>query len=269
MTADEHRAAGSLPKIRIRGLKKAFGAKTVLDRVDLDIHAGDNLVLLGASGSGKSVLVKCILGLLKPDAGSVFIDGQDVSSLSSEERDRLNRKTGVLFQNGALFDSLTIWRNVAFGLMHGSGIPAAQARAVAIGKLAAVGLGADVAELYPVALSGGMQKRVALARAIAGDPEILFLDDPTAGLDPILTTIIDQFIMRSLEDLGATALTITQDVGSARRVADRMAVLHDGRIVWEGPPGEIDRTGNPHVDEIVRTSAAGRPAAVEAGGEKA
>jgi phospholipid/cholesterol/gamma-HCH transport system ATP-binding protein len=167
----------------------------------------------------------------------------------------------VLFQNGALFDSLTVWRNVAFGLMHGNGFTADRARAVAIEKLAAVGLGADVADLPPSALSGGMQKRVALARAIAADPEMLFLDDPTAGLDPILTTIIDQFILRSLETLGATALTVTQDIESARRMADRIAVLHGGRIIWEGPAADVDSTGNPHVDEIVHPSLAARQGA--------
>lgn len=260
MAPVDDRSVGPLPKLRIRGLKKAFDQTTVLDGVDLDIQAGDNLVLLGASGSGKSVLVKCILGLLSPDAGSILVDGREVRNLSSEERDRLMRKTGVLFQNGALFDSLPVWQNVSFGLIHGNGLSAAPAKAVAIEKLAAVGLGADVADLYPVALSGGMQKRVALARAIAADPEILFLDDPTAGLDPILTTIIDQFMLRSLEALGATALTITQDVDSARRIADRMAVLHGGRIVWEGPADEVDHTGNPHVDAIVRPSIAARHA---------
>lgn len=258
MAPADDRANGPLPKLRIRGLKKAFDQNVVLDGVDLDIQAGDNLVLLGASGSGKSVLVKCILGLLSPDAGSIVVDGREVADLTSEERDRLMRKTGVLFQNGALFDSLTVWQNVAFGLMHGSGISADRARAVAIEKLAAVGLGADVADLYPVALSGGMQKRVALARAIAADPEMLFLDDPTAGLDPILTTIIDQFILNSLQTLGATALTITQDVDSARRIADRIAVLHGGRIIWEGPVDEVDRTGDPHVNEIVRPGIAAR-----------
>ena len=244
------------PKIRVRGLRKAFDDNVVLAGVDLDVRTGENLVLLGASGTGKSVLVKCILGLITPDAGTVLIDGEDVGALSSEERDRLMRRIGVLFQNGALFDSLSIWRNVAFGLMHGEGMPATRAREVAIEKLAAVGLGADVANLYPVALSGGMQKRVALARAIAGDPEVVFLDDPTAGLDPILTTIIDQFITCSLEKLGATALTITQDVDSARRMADRVAVLHGGCIAWEGPVEAMDATGNPQVDEIVRPSLA-------------
>ncbi len=258
MSPADDRANGPPPKLRIRGLRKAFDRNIVLDGVDLDIQAGDNLVLLGASGSGKSVLVKCILGLMRPDAGSVLVDGRDVRDLTSEERDRLMRKTGVLFQNGALFDSLPVWRNVSFGLLHGNGLSATRAKQVAIDKLAAVGLGADVADLYPAALSGGMQKRVALARAIAADPEMLFLDDPTAGLDPILTTIIDQFILRSLEALGATALTITQDVDSARHIADRIAVLHGGRILWEGPAGEVDRTGNQHVNAIVRPSIAAK-----------
>jgi phospholipid/cholesterol/gamma-HCH transport system ATP-binding protein len=265
MPSQDNDPRSAPPKIRIRGLKKSFGQNVVLDGVDLDIWTGDNLVLLGASGTGKSVLVKCILGLLRPDAGSILFDGRDVRELSSEEREQMRRKTGVLFQNGALFDSLTVWRNVAFGLMHGAGFTTARAREIAIEKLAAVGLGADAADLPPSALSGGMQKRVALARAIATDPEILFLDDPTAGLDPILTTIIDQFIMQSIDALGATALTITQDIESARRMADRMAVLHGGRIVWEGPADAVDSTGNPHVDEIVQPSLAARRTASDVG----
>ncbi len=238
-------------KIRIRGLKKSFDGQAVLAGVDLDLPAGENLVLLGASGSGKSVLVKCVLGLMAPDAGSITIDGEETVTLGSRERGRLMRKMGVMFQNSALFDSLPVWQNISFGLMNVQRMPPARAKAVAIEKLAAVGLTPDVADLLPSELSGGMQRRVALARAIVGNPSVLFLDDPTAGLDPIITTIIDEFILRTLKPANATALTITYDVRTARRIADRVAMLADGRIIWEGPTAALDRSGNPLVERFV------------------
>ncbi|MFI5015994.1 MAG: ABC transporter ATP-binding protein [Hyphomicrobiales bacterium] len=243
---------GSGPKIRIRGLRKSFSGQVVLAGVDLDLAAGENLVLLGASGGGKTVLVKCVLGLMTPDAGSIVIDGLETVTLGSRERGKLMRTMGVMFQNSALFDSLPVWENVSFGLINVQGIPPGRAKAVAIEKLAAVGLTPDVAELLPSELSGGMQRRVALARAIVGNPEVLFLDDPTAGLDPIITTIIDDFILRTLKPANATALTITYDVQTARRIADRVAMLSDGRIIWEGPADALDRSGNPLVERFVR-----------------
>lgn len=240
--------------IRIRGLRKSFESQVVLSGVDLDIPRGENLVLLGVSGSGKTVLMKCILGLVSPDAGSIEIDGRDVLSLSRSERANLMRKIGVVFQNGALFDSLPVWQNVAFALLNADRIPHRKAYEIAVEMLARVGLGADAAELRPAELSGGMQKRVALARALVGGPEMLFLDSPTAGLDPILTTIIDSLISASLARLRATGFTITHDLESARRIAQRAALLSEGRIVWEGPIETLDRTGNPEVERFVAAS---------------
>jgi phospholipid/cholesterol/gamma-HCH transport system ATP-binding protein len=234
-------------KIRIRGLYKAFSSQTVLAGVDLDIPKGSNLVLLGGSGAGKTVLAKCLLGLIEPDAGSIQIDGRETSRLSSRDREALWRKTGVLFQNGALFDSLPIWRNITFALIHDRRMDEATARDIAIKALAEVGLGAETADLMPAELSGGMQKRVALARAIVGEPEIVVLDSPTDGLDPIVTTHIDALIVRALKRLNATALTITHDIASARRIGDRVAFLSGGRIAWEGPMEEVDRTDHPEL----------------------
>lgn len=243
-----------MPKIRIKGLQKAFGDKVVLAGLDLDIQAGDHLVLLGVSGSGKTVLLKCILGLIEADAGSISIDGEEVIDRPPVARHELMRRIGVLFQNGALFDSLTVWENIIFGTADRRDLKPGEARIMAQEKLAAVGLGPDVADLYPAEISGGMQKRVAFARAIVSDPEILLLDSPTAGLDPILTTIIDRLMKTTIDALNGTALTITQDVTSARQIADRIALLHEGRIVWEGPVAAIGHSGNAHVDAFVANS---------------
>ncbi|HJU15606.1 MAG TPA: ATP-binding cassette domain-containing protein [Stellaceae bacterium] len=243
------------PKISVRRLVKSFGTKCVLDGLDLDCATGESLVVIGGSGTGKSVLLKCILGLLRPEAGSVRIDGEETAGLGRARRERLMLKFGMLFQGGALFDSLRVWENVAFGLIQARGMERQAARTVALAKLAAVGLGEEVAGLYPAALSGGMQKRVALARAIAAEPEILFFDEPTTGLDPIMAGIINGLISQCVRELGATAISITHDLASARRIADRIAMLYEGRIIWQGPPAEIDRSGNPIVDQFVN----GRP----------
>jgi len=241
------------PKLRIRGLKKAFGSQQVLAGVDLDIAPGENLVLLGASGSGKTVLLRCIVGLTQPDAGSILIDGHEMVGLSAAEREPWTRKIGVLFQNGALFDSLPVWQNIVFdGTNAGGRGLDRQARDAAISKLAQVGLGADVADLLPAELSGGMKKRVALGRAIFHDPEILFLDAPTDGLDPILTTMVDKLIQNVLARLRATAMTITLDVASAERLADRIALLSAGRIAWEGATAEAWRSGNALLSEYLQ-----------------
>ena len=232
-----------VPKIKIRGLSKAFGSKVVLDKVDLDIHTGESVLVIGGSGSGKSVLLKCILGLLHPDAGSIQVDGEEVVGLLGEDLDRVRRKFGMLFQNAALFDSLTVWENVAFGLIQGQRKPRDEARAIAMAKLADVGLGADVGELMPAELSGGMRKRVGLARAIATEPEIIFFDEPTTGLDPIMGDVIDQLIVKCVKELGATALSITHDMASARRISDRVAMLYQGKIIWVGATAKIDRVG--------------------------
>jgi phospholipid/cholesterol/gamma-HCH transport system ATP-binding protein len=241
----------SQPRIEIRGLRLAFGAQVVLDGIDLDVHERENLVLMGTSGSGKTVLLRCILGLLEPDMGSIRIDGQETTDLSERARNALLLKTGVLFQRNALFDSLTAWENVAFGLIEPRRMPRGRAKEVALSKLAEVGLDADTAELLPAELSGGMQKRVALARALAADPEFLFLDNPVAGLDPVLTHGIDHLIAERVSALGATAISITQDADSVRRIADRVAMLWQGRIVWTGLAAAIDNSGNPFVDQLV------------------
>ncbi len=240
-----------IPKICIRGLTKAFGGQTVLAGLDLDIQTGEHVVLLGTSGSGKTVLVKCILGLLEADAGSILIDGEETIDRPPVAREELMHKIGVLFQNGALFDSLPVWQNITFGFADWRQLDPAEARTVAIEKLAAVGLGPDVVDLYPEELSGGMQKRVAFARAVVSDPQILLLDSPTAGLDPILTTIVNRLMVSTIDKLQATALTITQDMASARQIADRVALLHGGQIVWEGPTKAMDHSGNPHLEAFV------------------
>ena len=216
------------PKIRIRGLHKAFGDKVVLDGLDLDIGVGESVVVIGGSGTGKSVLLKCILGLLHPEAGSIEVDGEEVVGLRGQERDRVLRKFGMLFQNAALFDSLPVWENVAFGLIEGARMARAEAQEIAFDKLAAVGLGPDVSQLSPAELSGGMRKRVGLARAIATEPEVIFFDEPTTGLDPIMGDVINDLIIKCVHELGATALSITHDMASARKIADRIAMLHDG-----------------------------------------
>ena len=243
---------GAVPKIRLRGLSKAFGPKQVLDGVDLDIRAGHGMVILGGSGSGKSVTIKCILGLIEPDAGSIEIDGQNILKLPRQEREALNDRIGMLFQNGALFDSLPVWENVCFKLLAQKRITRARARDKAAEVLAQVGLAASVGDLSPSELSGGMQKRVALARAIAAEPEIIFFDEPTTGLDPIMGAVIDGLIMDVVHRLGATAVSITHDMASARRIGDDAAMIHKGRIIWTGEAAKLGQTGNAMVDQFAR-----------------
>ncbi len=245
------------PKIRVRNLKKAFGRKVVLDGLDVDVGVSESLVVIGGSGTGKSVLIKCILGILKPDEGSIQIDGEEVVGMPARERERVNRKFGMLFQGGALFDSLPVWENVGFGLIAAKHATRPKAKEIAIAKLAQVGLGPEVADLFPSELSGGMQKRVALARAIAADPEIIFFDEPTTGLDPIMADVINDLIVKITGEVGATGLSITHDMASARKIADRIAMLYQGRIIWAGPTGEIDRSGNPYVEQFIHGRAEG------------
>jgi phospholipid/cholesterol/gamma-HCH transport system ATP-binding protein len=246
-----------IPKISVRGLHKSFGRKRVLDSLDIDCASGESLVVIGGSGTGKSVLVKCILGLLHPEAGSIRIDGAETVGLRRAARERLLQKFGMLFQGSALFDSLSVWENVAFGLVQGRGMERQAAKEIALAKLAAVGLGPEVGELRPAELSGGMQKRVALARAIAAEPEIIFFDEPTTGLDPIMADVINDLIVKCVRDVGVTAVSITHDMVSARKIADRIAMLHQGRIVWHGPTAEIDQSGNPFVDQFINGRAEG------------
>ncbi len=244
-------------KIRIRNLRKSFGRKVVLDGLDLDVGVGESVVVIGGSGTGKSVLLKCVLGLLRPDAGSISIDGTEVVGASSAVRDAINRKFGMLFQGGALFDSLPVWENVAFGLLATGRLRRAEARDAALAKLTQVGLGADVAALHPAELSGGMQKRVALARAIAADPEIIFFDEPTTGLDPIMADVINDLIVAITRDDGVSALSITHDMASARKIANRIAMLYQGKIIWAGPVGDIDRSGDARVEQFIHGRADG------------
>jgi phospholipid/cholesterol/gamma-HCH transport system ATP-binding protein len=249
--------ADSTPKISVQDLRKSFGRKRVLDGVDIDCATGESLVVIGGSGVGKSVLIKCILGLIQPEAGSIRIDGEQTVGLGRAERERLMQKFGMLFQGGALFDSLSVWENVAFGLIQGRGMERRAAREIALAKLASVGLGLEVAQLRPAELSGGMQKRVALARAIAAEPEVIFFDEPTTGLDPIMADVINDLIIKCVRELGATAVSITHDLVSARKISDRIAMLYAGRIVWHGPTAEIDRSGNPFVDQFINGRAEG------------
>ncbi|MDD9903672.1 MAG: ABC transporter ATP-binding protein [Rhodospirillaceae bacterium] len=245
------------PKIKLKDVHKGFGDKVVLDGVDLEVAPGESLVIIGGSGSGKSVTLKCILGLLTPDSGQIEVDGEPIVGISRAERERINSKFGMLFQGAALFDSLPVWENVAFGLIQGERMDRAQAKEIALEKLAAVGLEADVGELWPAELSGGMQKRVGLARAIATEPEIIFFDEPTTGLDPIMGDIINDLIVKCVRELGATALSITHDMASARKISDHIAMLYKGKIIWIGKTEEIDSSGEPHVDQFIHGRAEG------------
>lgn len=250
-------AAGDAPKISVRDLYKAFGPNEVLRGVDLDLPAGSSLAVIGGSGTGKSVLIKSIIGLLEPDSGSILIDGEETLGLPPGERERITRKFGMLFQGAALFDSLPVWENVAFGLIQSQGVRRRDARKAALEAMNMVGLDTDIADRSPAELSGGMQKRAGLARAIATRPEILFFDEPTTGLDPIMGSVIDSLIVKTVRELGATALTITHDMASARRIADNVAMIYQGRIVWHGPVAEIDHSGNDMVDQFINGRSTG------------
>ena len=245
------------PKIRLRNLYKSFGDKVVLNGVDLDVGVGESVVVIGGSGSGKSVMIKCILALLPVGGGSIQVDGEEVVGIGTKDRERINRKFGMLFQGAALFDSLPVWENVAFGLLAEKRVSRSEARDVAVGKLAQVGLTPEVGDLSPAELSGGMQKRVALARAIAADPEIIFFDEPTTGLDPIMADVINDLIVKITREVGATALSITHDLASARKIAHRIAMLYEGKIIWVGPTADIDTSGNPYVDQFINGRAVG------------
>lgn len=244
-------------KIKLTNLHKAFGRKVVLDGIDLEIKEGESLVVIGGSGTGKSVLIKCIQGILTPDEGSILVDDQEVVGVSEKEKELLHSKMGMLFQGGALFDSLSVWENVAFGLIENQKMDRKAAKMEAIRVLRQVGLAPDVADLSPSELSGGMQKRVGLARAIATRPEIIFFDEPTTGLDPIMADVINDLIIESAKDLGATTLTITHDMASARKIADKIAMLYQGKIIWYGTVKELDKTDNPYVRQFIRGSSKG------------
>jgi phospholipid/cholesterol/gamma-HCH transport system ATP-binding protein len=245
------------PKISLKGLHKKFGPKVVLDSVDLDVMPGESMVIIGGSGSGKSVTLKCILGLLHPDGGSIKVDGEETVGLTGNDRKRLQRKFGMLFQGAALFDSLPVWENVAFGLLAERKVNRKDAKEIAIENLRRVGLTPDVATLSPAELSGGMQKRVGLARAIANKPEIIFFDEPTTGLDPIMADVINELIVECVKEVGATALTITHDMSSVRKIADKVAMIYKGKIIWSGPRADIDHSNNPYVEQFIHGKAEG------------
>ena len=244
-------------KIEVRDLHKSFGGKQVLRGVNLSIQPGESIAVIGGSGTGKSVLIKNIIGLLHPDSGSVLIDGEDVTAMSARERERVTRKFGMLFQGAALFDSLPVWENVAFGLIQAQRLARNEARELAIEAMVQVGLEPDIAERFPAELSGGMQKRVGLARAICAEPEIIFFDEPTTGLDPIMADVINDLIREIVVEMGVTAVTITHDMTSVRKIADRVAMIHDGVIKWNGPVAEIDTTDNPYMHQFVNGLAEG------------
>ncbi len=244
-------------KIRIAGLTRSFDGQRALDEVDLLLQPRQSLVLIGGSGSGKSLLLKSILGLVEPDSGSIEVDGRETVGMPQGERMQWMRRFGVLYQRQGLFDSLTVWENVAFRLLHEHGMARSAARETAVAKLEQVGLSADVADLSPAELSGGMQKRTGLARAIATDPEILFLDEPTAGLDPIMSNIISDLINDRVDDLGASVISVVSDLAVVRRIADSVLMLHEGRVVWTGPVDDLDRTDNAYVRQFVSQSIDG------------
>ncbi len=241
--------------IELRDIHKAFGSKKVLQGVNLEIGKGESMVIIGGSGTGKSVTLKCVLGLVKPDAGTIFLDGQDVTKV---DRDAFLAKFGMLFQGAALFDSLSVWQNVAFRLLRGSlKRPKDEAKEIAIEKLRRVGLTPDVADLFPAQLSGGMQKRVGLARAIAAEPQVIFFDEPTTGLDPIMSGVINELIREIVVEMGATAMTITHDMTSVRAIADKVAMLHDGVIQWTGPVADMDSADDPYLTQFINGLAEG------------
>lgn len=247
----------SQPTLQFQGIYKAFGPKRVLEGVDLAVAKGESIVIIGGSGTGKSVLLKCALGLLPADRGSVLIDGQNFLRMRSKQHAATLARFGMLFQGGALFDSLSVWENVGFRLLRRDRVKRSQARETAMAALAKVRLGSDVAALYPSEISGGMQKRVALARAIVAAPDFLFFDEPTAGLDPITADAINELIVTQTKALGATAVTITHDLASARKIADRVAMLHDGKIIWQGKPDQLENSGDARVDQFVHGRAEG------------
>jgi len=245
------------PKLELSGVYKSFGNNDVLQGVDLSVGKGKSLVVIGGSGTGKSVMIKCALGLLNPDKGSIKVDGVETTNLKGKERDAMMGKFGMLFQGAALFDSISVWENVSFALMQAKGVKRKEAKEIAIEKLRSVGLPARVADLYPAELSGGMQKRVGLARAIAANPEIIFFDEPTTGLDPIMADVINDLIIKTTKELGATALSITHDMASARKIADYIAMIYKGRIIWHGAASEIDNSGNEFVEQFIHGQANG------------
>jgi phospholipid/cholesterol/gamma-HCH transport system ATP-binding protein len=245
------------PLLKLEGVEKGFGAKQVLRGVDLEVARGQSLVVIGGSGSGKSVMLKNALGLMTPDKGRILFGGEDVTNATGKARETMRARIGMLFQSGALFDSLTVWENVAFRLINSEGTRRKDAKERAIETLKKVRLGSDVASLYPAEISGGMQKRVSLARSIISEPDLIFFDEPTTGLDPITADAINDLIVEMVRGLGAAAVSITHDMASARKIADEIAMLFEGRIIWRGKAADVMNSGNAYVDQFVRGRADG------------
>ncbi len=244
-------------KLKLENVHKTLNGRAVLAGLSVDVAAGRSLVIIGGSGVGKSVTLKCALGLMAPDQGQVLVDGLDVTALKDKDRAALMGKFGMLFQGAALFDSLSVWENIAFRLLYADGVARADARARALAAMAQVRLPADFADRAPNELSGGMQKRAGLARAIIARPDILFFDEPTTGLDPITADAINDLIVEMVKDLGCAAVSITHDMASARKIADEIAMLYAGKIIWRGPAASIDQSGNPYVDQFIHGRAEG------------
>ena len=241
--------------ISIKNIKKAFNQVNVLNGINLDVSKGESMVVIGGSGTGKSVLLKVILGLIQPDSGEIFLEGQ---SLSRNGREQFLERFGMLFQGGALFDSLNVWQNISFRLIRGNGrINAKEAREIAEQKLQRVGLKPEISELFPSELSGGMQKRVGLARAIASNPEIIFFDEPTRGLDPIMAGVINELIREIVVEMGVTAITITHDMASARAIGDKIAMIHNGIIQWNGQITDLEKSNDPYLIQFLNGSSNG------------
>ncbi|MBN9564838.1 MAG: ATP-binding cassette domain-containing protein [Alphaproteobacteria bacterium] len=244
-------------KIALKNISKSFGKKTVLDKLSLDIMEGDSLVIMGGSGTGKSVLLKCILGLVKADHGSIKLNGDECFNLRGKSYEKFLTHFSMLFQGSALFDSITVWENVVFGLRQTKQMTNAEAQEIAIETIGSVGLNKEVAFSYPAELSGGMQRRVAIARAIVTKPEIIFFDEPTAGLDPIISNVINEMIVDCSKKLGATSVTITHDINSARKIAKNVAMIHGGKIIWAGPIEQMDKSGNDYVEQFIHGQTKG------------
>lgn len=245
------------PLLKLDGVTKSFGANHVLKGVNIDVAPGQSLVVIGGSGSGKSVMLKTALGLMSPDAGGIHFDGKNITNSKGRARNAMRSRIGMLFQSGALFDSLTVWENVAFRLLNAEGVKRTHAKELAIAALQKVHLSSDVADRFPAEISGGMQKRVSLARSIISKPELIFFDEPTTGLDPITADAINDLIIEQVRDLGAAAVSITHDMASARKIADEIAMLYEGEIIWRGPASSIDDSGNAYVDQFVHGRADG------------